>query len=108
MKLWHIAQWGNPDDGGNGPDTNCIVRANNLSSAIKIAENAFGSPYRPSWREGKADVVYLMGEDSSDKTDERVVIQVWVAHTFNFPHYKGWGRDYTTDEWESHDILYPS
>lgn len=111
MKLWHIAQWGNPKDGGNGPDTNCIVRANTLEGAIVMAEDTFGNAHRTVmaevWRAGKADVVYLMGEDASDKEEERVVIQVWVAHAFNFPGYKGWGRDYSTNEWVSHDVLYP-
>lgn len=111
MKLWHIAQWGNPKDGGDGPDTNCIVRAHTLEGAIVMAEDTFSNPYRAVntevWRDGKADVAYLMGEDASDKEEERVVIQVWIAHAFNFPHYKGWARDYQTNEWISHDVLYP-
>jgi len=107
MKLWHIAQWGNPKDGGDGPDTNCIVRAPDLESAIKMAEEAFSAPFRTVWREGKANVVYLMGEDEAQKPEPRIVIQVWVAHAFNFPHYKGWSRDIITNEWKSHDELYP-
>lgn len=107
MKLWIISQWGNKDDGGNGPDTNCIVRAPTLEKAASLAEDAFkwkDFPHSP-YNDGKANNIHLMGDDGSNK-EAKVIIPIWIAHAFNFGGYEGWGRN-DNDQWEEYKKLFP-
>jgi len=108
MKLWYICQWGNPDDGGDGPDTNCIVRAPDLQTAIVLAQDAFSRHYdKEQWRDCKADSVYLIGEDLSPSNEPKLITAIWIAHAYNLAGYKSWGRIFDTDQWEEHEKLYP-
>jgi hypothetical protein len=98
MKLWHVAQWGNKDEGGNGDDTNCIVRAPDLKSAIDFAENYFNMQGH-GWKNGEADVAYLMGEDCSDDDKTQLVVLIWRNPAFNMLDYPSWHRHPVTNEW---------
>lgn len=96
MKLWHVAQWGNADEGPNGQDTNCIVRAPDLETAIKLAEKEF--EYL-DWKDGVCDTAWCMGEDYLLDDDPRVIVQDWIAHAFNLGGYPSWHRDLDTGKW---------
>jgi hypothetical protein len=117
MKLYHIAQWGNArDNNGNEPDTNVIVRANDLLSAVKLAEEAFkwyNEQYITKdtythYLFGKCDVAFLLGKDN--KKDSKVIINPWIAHAFNHGGYEAWYRSYeneTDDEtWITQKEMY--
>jgi hypothetical protein len=105
MKLWHVAQWGNHEDGGNGADTNCIVRAPDLKTAINIAEDHFDG-VMDEWNNGVADVAYLLGDDCSPLEEAKVVVRLWIDHAFNLGHYDSWHRDYDTGEWVDAEAMY--
>lgn len=103
MKLWHVAQWGNKDEGGNGPDTQCIVRANDMMKAIKIAEEHL------AWwqfKNGETDIVMLLGDDLDNDGDEMVVIRGWIDNALNMGDYPSWHRDYHTGEWLDAKTMY--
>jgi hypothetical protein len=103
MKLWHIAQWGNKDEGVNGWDTQCVIRSNDMMLAIEKAELHM-SYY--DWRYGKADVVYLLGDDGvvGDKTE--LAIQVWIKPALNLLSHESWHRHYETNEWLDFKTMY--
>jgi hypothetical protein len=103
MKLWHVAQWGNKEDGGDGHDTQCVIRSNEMISAIEKAELHMSCF---DWKEGKADVVYLLGEDESvgDKTE--LVIAVWFNPAFNLAHHPAWFKDHNTNQWVDEKTMY--
>ncbi len=103
MKLWHVAQWGNLDEGANGQDTNCIVRAPDLETAVKIAQNNF--EYL-DWKDGECDVVFLMGEDNIEDDTAKIVIRDWIANAFNLGGYPSWHRDLDTGKWLTAEEMY--
>lgn len=111
MKLWHIAQWGNKKDGPNGHDTQCIVAAVDLKSAVEKAELHIGHMYSSIdlYRDGKADVAYLLGEDGRPDGEAQLVIRVWLDNAFNLGHYPAWYRHYwDTNEWADSESVYGS
>lgn len=95
MKLWRIAQWGNPKEGPNGHDTQCVISAVDMKSALDKATELFGSGYQ----KGQADFVMLMGTDPRPKGEAVVVIVPWVAPAFNLAHDPGWLRHPNTRAW---------
>lgn len=103
MKLWHISQWGNADEGPNGRDTNCIVRAPNLETAIKLAESEF--EYL-DWKDGQCDVAYLIGEDYLLDDQPKVIIGDWIAHAYNLGGYTSWHRHPVSEKWMSEEDLF--
>lgn len=105
MKLWMVSQWGNTEDGPDGHDTNCIVRAPELATAVKLAEEYFSRMYK-AWKNGQADVAILMGEDSSTKDDAKVVVYSWINPAFNNAHYPAWYRHHETNEWVDQKTMY--
>lgn len=98
MKLWHVAQWGNSKEGANGWDTQCIVRANDLPAALSIAELHLDQ-FDHGWRDGKADVVYLIGDDGSVGDESKLIIPIWIKPCFNLGRYPSWHKSYDTKEW---------
>ena len=105
MKLWHVAQWGNREEGGNGWDTQCIVRANDLPSALTIAELHFDQ-FDHGWRDGKADVVYLMGDDGSVGDEPKLIVPIWIKPAFNLGRYPSWHFDLESKEWKDSKTMY--
>lgn len=105
MKLWHVAQWGNREQGGNGWDTQCVVRANDLTSAIKKAEFHFDQ-FDPGWRDGKADAVYLMGDDGTVGEKPELIIPIWLKPAFNLGKYPSWHFDHESKTWVDSKILF--
>ena len=103
MKLWHVAQWGNKDEGGNGRDTQCVIRSNDMMSAIAQAQihlSAYG------WRDGQADIIILLGDDGLTDQETKIVIPVWFNPAFNLGHYLSWHRVHGTDEWVDTKTMY--
>lgn len=103
MKLWHVAQWGNKDEGGNGPDTQCIVRADDMMKAIEIAE-----AHLAWWqfKGGQTDVVFLLGDDGVTNGEPMVVIRGWIDNALNMGNYPSWHRDLDTGEWIDHITMF--
>ena len=104
MKLWRVAQWGNVNEGGNGEDTNCIVRANTMDSAIKITEEYFNQWGKNAFKHGITDCVMFLGEDASPLTEEKVVVRKWLEHAINLAEYPAWTREWNTNVWVSNDF----
>lgn len=102
MKLWHIAQWGNADEGGNGQDINCIVRADDLETAVEIAELNFE---HLDWKDGQCDVIYLMGEDTLNDDKAKIIVYPWIANAFNLGGYPSWHRD-SDNKWLTSEEMY--
>ena len=105
MKLWHVAQWGNTEEGPDGHDTNCIVRAPDLAMAVKLAEEHFGYMWN-AWKKGQADVAYLLGEDSNPNDGAKVIIYNWINPAFNMAHNPAWYRHHETNEWLDQKTMY--
>ena len=108
MKLWQVIQWGNIEDGGNGPDTQCVVSAIDMPSAIAKAEIHFPSwsaYVKEDWNKG-ADVVYLIGQDDKPDGDAVLVIPVWVMHAFNLTHNPPWYFNHETKGWDTQEEMY--
>lgn len=106
MKLWHIAQWGNArDNDGNEPDTNVVVRANDLLSAVKEAEYNFkwwNSQYLTKdtysrYKKGTPSVAYFIGNEARerDESDDKaqVVMRPWIDNALNLGGYEAWYLD---------------
>lgn len=108
MKLWHIAQWGNKKDGPNGHDTQCIVAAVDLKSAVEKAELHISHMFdNSSYRDGKADAAYLLGDDGKPDGEPQLVIRPWVDFADNLGHYPSWHRRYwDTGEWADTESIY--
>jgi hypothetical protein len=108
MKLWQVIQWGNPVDGGNGPETQCIISAVDMESAIAEGNkhiqwhNSFVSKDTHGW---EAEVVYLLGEDFRPDGDPIVIVPVWVAHSFNDARSPAWHR-HPKNGWMTQEEMY--
>lgn len=103
MKLWHVAQWGNKEEGGNGLDTQCIIRSNDMMSAIAQAQIHFAVW---DWRDGQSDIIILLGDDGTIGDETKIVVPVWLNPAFNLGHYPSWHRVYGTDEWADTKTMY--
>lgn len=100
MKLWQVIQWGNPDEGGNGKDTQCIVSAKDLSSAV---EKGFLHIERynegiENW-ETRIDTVRLLGQDDRPDGEPILIVGVWLAHAQDMPGNASWHQSHRTKEW---------
>lgn len=62
------------------------------------------------FREGKADVIYLMGDDGRPDDEPRLVIRPWIDPAMNFSHYPAWYRCYwdevNPNKWEDQETVY--
>lgn len=117
MQLWQVIQWGNIVEGGNGPDTQCIVSAIDMQAAIKegearIEQHNYYMRSMPShgaaiqdWK-SRADVVYRLGDDPRPNDNPVVIVQVWVAHAFNMAHSPSWHREYDTNNWMTSEEMF--
>lgn len=100
MKLWIVVQWGNSKEGPNGEDTQCIVRSNDMMSAIEFAQSCFWGPLKDGWKDGQADLAVLLGEDGSpDDGMTRTIIQPWINNAIYGGDYPSWHRHSATNEW---------
>lgn len=108
MKLWHACQWGNREDGVNGWDTQCIVTAIDLKSAVEKAEFHFQQMDRcgTTYRDGRADSIYLMGDDGRPDGEPQLVTRIWVDAAANLMRYPSWHRHPETNEWIDHKTMY--
>lgn len=93
MKLWHVIQWGNKNEGGNGPDTQCVVSAPDMSAALEKANYHF-LQYNLKidgtvWKDN-ADVIRLLGKDDLPDGPHVLVIPVWISHAFNMNNVPTW------------------
>ncbi len=108
MKLWQVIQWGNIEDGGNGPDTQCIISAPDLQSAVREGEARLYNYHSFSdkgWKDD-ADVVYLLGEDHRPDGEAVVIVPVWVQNAFNMAGNPSWHRDYESKVWKTREEMY--
>jgi hypothetical protein len=100
MKLWIVVQWGNEKEGPDGQDTQCIVRSNDMMSAIEFAEDCFRGPLNDGWKNGKADVVLLLGDDNAaDDGMTTLIVRIWVNTASYGGDYFSWHRKLATKEW---------
>jgi hypothetical protein len=117
MQLWQVIQWGNIVEGGNGPDTQCIISAVDMQAAIKEGEfriehhNLYIESMpskRPAIRDwpNRADVAYLLGQDHRSDGDPIVIVPVWVAHAFNMAHSPSWHRHHHDSVWMTQKEMY--
>jgi hypothetical protein len=106
MKLWHIAQWGNKEDGVNGWDTQCVVAAPNLAEAVKFAEARFQDYNGANYAGGIAHCAFLMGDDGEQDGEACLVLRVWVSFGDNPGNYPSWHRHPETDEWLDTETMY--
>ncbi len=105
MKLWHIIQWGNHKDGANGWDTQCIVSAKDLKSAVDKAQLHIGD-YGNGYRDRLADCAHLMGEDGKPDGEPVLITNVWVAVGVNMGKYELWHRHPESNEWVDHKTMF--
>lgn len=103
MKLWHIAQWGNKQDGIDGYDTQCIISSNDMLEAVEIAELHMSCL---DWKDGKADVIYLIGDDGCADHVTRLVIDVWINPASNRGCYPSWHKDHVANKWIESETIY--
>jgi hypothetical protein len=99
MKLWHIVQWGNPEEGGDGDDAQCIISASSFESAVIMAEQYF-QDYNPTYMNGKCHVVHMMGQDDKPDGAAVMVIYRWLQPAVNPSKMAYWYRHIHSDEWE--------
>lgn len=104
MKLWHVTQWGNVIDGVNGWDTQCIVSASTMEAAIEKGEIHISDYGSGKYRDGKADTIYLLGDDNRPDGEPKLVVRVWVAFADNLGHYPSWHKH--EDKWIDSKTLY--
>jgi hypothetical protein len=105
VKLWHVAQWGNPKDGPDGWDTQCIVAAPNMQAAIQFGQERFRDQ-NGEYRDNKADTIYHMGDDGRPDGEPRLVTRVYVDVAMNLGGYPAWHRKWDTDEWLDTATMY--
>lgn len=102
MKLWHVAQWGNKEEGADGYDTQCIIRSNDMLDAVAKAQLHLSIF---DWKDGKPDVVYLLGEDEYVGQDTTIIIQPWTNPALNLAHHLAWYRN-EFDCWVNEKDMY--
>ncbi len=102
MKLGHVVQWGNPEEGGNGDDTNCIVSATSFEEAIKTAEQHF-QDFHKTYMNGKCQIVHELGQDNRPDGAAVIIIHRWIQCSANIAKMPYWHRNETTDIWERYD-----
>lgn len=105
MKLWHVIQWGNKDDGPNGWDTQCIVAATDLKSAVDKAQLHIGD-FGNGYRDRLADTAHHIGDDGKPDGEAQLVIPVWVAVGINMRRIELWHRHPLTNEWVDHKTMF--
>ena len=99
MKLWHVVQYGNyKDRDANESDTNCIVRANTLEEAIELGNFAISEHNRYEWRNNRADVIHLMGDDNHPDPVASIVIRAWIQSDLCMVEYESWYYEYFKDD----------
>jgi hypothetical protein len=101
LKLWQVAQWGNPDEGANGEDTIVLVVAKNFNRAIQLAKTYFIDYYffknvPAKWKNGEIDNIILLGESYGDG-EEKVVVFSFIQHSLNLSHAPSWTKE--NDKW---------
>lgn len=97
MKLWIVVQWGNSKEGPNGEDTQCIVRSNDMMSAIDCGENNMCSL---GWKNGQADMVVLLGDDGTiDDGKTKLIIREWINSAIYYGDYSSWHINHLKNEW---------
>lgn len=99
MKLWHIVQWGNPQEGGNGDDAQCIVSASSFEEAVSFGEQHF-QDYDKDYMDGKCNVVHLIGQDERPDGKPVMVIYRWVQSAVNPSKMPCWYRHDNSSIWE--------
>ena len=114
MKLWQVVQWGNQDEGPDGCDTQCIVSAIDMQSAITKAcihfdqLNTYGK--QTVWREykaGKADVIWSLGADDKPDGEAILIVSIFVKPAHNLGRYHAWYRHPDTNKWLPQKEMYP-
>jgi hypothetical protein len=106
MKLWQVVQWGNKEEGADGWDTQCVVAASDMMSAITKAELHF-SQYYSNYREGKADMILLLADNAlTDSQESVLIIPIWIKPSYNLGKSPSWHRRNETNEWLSHKDMY--
>jgi hypothetical protein len=106
VKLWHVAQWGNEKTGVNGYDTQCIVSAIDLPSAVSRAEKHFAEEVSHPYKGGVSDVALLIGEDTKPDREAVLVFGAWIGIADNKMHYPAWYRHPETNEWLDQKTMY--
>ena len=99
MKLWRVVQWGNPKEGGDGADTQCIISAHTMEAAIQKGEEVFQTT-SPGYMNGKCHNIQLLGNDDRPEGPPVVIIWCWEQAAINHAGNPSWGRIFETDEWE--------
>jgi hypothetical protein len=99
VKLWHVVQWGNPEEGGNGDDGQCIISASSLESAVARAEQHF-QDYNPSYMAGKCHIVHLLGQDDRSDGEAVMINYRWLQPAVNPGKLPTWHRHENSEIWE--------
>jgi hypothetical protein len=102
MKLWHVVQYGNGDEGPDGHDIQCIVSAINMEAALTKASfhfDQYNFAYK-DWKKGNADAIYLLGEDNKPDGEAILTVIIWRNPGLNLGRNPAWHRKYKSDEWE--------
>lgn len=104
MKLWQVIQWGNPKEGPDGKDTQCLVSAKDLESAIAIGEFHIRLQNGETYRNGRAHCVILLGHDDMPDGEAVLLTIPWLNAGFNLGRKPAWHRSYDGGEWEKQVI----
>lgn len=99
MKLWHVVQWGNPEEGGNGDDAQCIISASSFEEAVAFGEEHFQG-YNKEYMSGRCHVVHLLGQDDKPDGKPVMVIYRWLQPSVNPSKMPFWLRELNSDVWE--------
>jgi hypothetical protein len=111
VKLWQVVQWGNVEiDGADGAaDTQCLVSAIDLPSAVLAAEAAFRARYEAAWQRpparwrGQIGCVYLIGADFRPNGEAVIITSIRIAPALNMGRNACWLRDSEAGEWRLQD-----
>jgi hypothetical protein len=107
MKLWHLIQWGNKDEGANGKDTQCVVSASTMEEAIEYGSSLLRDVF--AWKDGQLDHVILLGYDEIPDGQPICVIGGWIEHGWSMRteyQHQRWFRHPENNQWLTQQEMY--
>ncbi len=112
MKIFIAVRWGHDEspEGGNGEDTNFLVRANDRDEAAAIVDSFLKYSLHHNKVDPICNVIIELGSDYGGGTESAILHGPWYSFFhMNCPRdYTSWIReDHTGNKWMDYDELYP-
>lgn len=104
MNIYHVVQWGNPFEGGNGEDGQYIFAAKSFDDAVSFGEQHFkewnAAMGKSGYMRDRIHIVHFMGRNDMPDGDPVLLLSRWQSSSCNFGKMPYWCRQLNSDIWE--------